>query len=50
MGAFTGFLLGAAYGLGLVLLRKAGRKSAIPCGPFMVSGALTGLLPAALAA
>lgn len=42
VGAFTGFLLGAAYGLGLVLLCKAGRKSAIPLGPFMVSGALIG--------
>ncbi|MEU2429645.1 A24 family peptidase [Streptomyces sp. NPDC007861] len=49
-GAFAGFLLGAAYGLGLVLLRRAGRKSAIPFGPFMISGALLGLLLGALAA
>ncbi|MGW1884005.1 prepilin peptidase [Streptomyces sp. NPDC001970] len=50
VGAFAGFLLGAAYGLGLVVLRKAGRKSAIPFGPFMISGALIGLLLGALAA
>ncbi|MGW9435836.1 prepilin peptidase [Streptomyces sp. NPDC055607] len=43
-GAFAGFLLGGAYGLGLVLLRKADRKSAIPFGPFMIGGALLGLL------
>ncbi|MGW2557671.1 prepilin peptidase [Streptomyces sp. NPDC001514] len=50
VGAFAGFLLGAAYGLGLVVLRRAGRKSAIPFGPFMISGALIGLLLGALAA
>ncbi|WP_443098659.1 prepilin peptidase [Streptomyces pacificus] len=44
VGAFAGFLLGAVYGLGLVLLRGAGRRTAIPFGPFMVSGALLGLL------
>ncbi|MFC5804437.1 prepilin peptidase [Streptomyces formicae] len=49
-GAFAGFLLGAMYGLGLVLLRRAGRKSAIPFGPFMMTGALLGLLLGALAA
>ncbi|MFF4171273.1 prepilin peptidase [Streptomyces sp. NPDC001744] len=43
-GAFAGFLLGAVYGLGLVLLRRAGRSSAIPFGPFMLAGGLLGLL------
>ncbi|WP_426365868.1 prepilin peptidase [Streptomyces sp. E-08] len=43
-GAFAGFLLGAVYGLGLVLLRRADRSSAIPFGPFMLGGLLLGLL------
>ncbi|MFB6839815.1 prepilin peptidase [Streptomyces sp. NPDC056361] len=43
-GAFAGFLLGAVYGLGLVVLRRAGRSAAIPFGPFMLAGALLGLL------
>ncbi|MFF5634153.1 prepilin peptidase [Streptomyces sp. NPDC012825] len=49
-GAFAGFLLGGAYGLGLVLFRGADRKSAIPFGPFMIGGALLGLLLGAPAA
>ncbi|MCN9244447.1 A24 family peptidase [Streptomyces sp. RY43-2] len=50
LGAFAGFLLGAVYGLGLLVLRRADRKSAIPFGPFMICGATTGLLLGALAA
>ncbi|MFI6137200.1 prepilin peptidase [Streptomyces griseus] len=49
VGGFAGFLFGAAYGLGLVLLRRAGRRTGIPFGPFMIGGALTGLLLGALA-
>ncbi|WP_411108219.1 prepilin peptidase [Streptomyces sp. c-19] len=49
-GAFAGFLLGAVYGFGLVLLRKAGRSSAIPFGPFMLAGGLLGLLLGAFTA
>jgi leader peptidase (prepilin peptidase)/N-methyltransferase len=49
VGAFAGFLLGAVYGLGLVVLRGAGRGAAIPFGPFMISGTLIGLLLGALA-
>ncbi|CAM5228950.1 A24 family peptidase [Streptomyces tanashiensis] len=49
-GAFAGFLLGAVYGLGLVLLRRAGRSSAIPFGPFMLAGGLLGLLLGAFTA
>ncbi|MFJ9537769.1 prepilin peptidase [Streptomyces sp. NPDC101225] len=48
-GAFTGLLYGAVYGLGMVVLRRAHRKSAIPLGPFMTGGAFTGLLLGALA-
>ncbi|MFI8434840.1 prepilin peptidase [Streptomyces sp. NPDC079020] len=50
VGAFAGFLYGAVYGLGLVILRRAGRRTGIPFGPFMIAGALTGLLLGALAA
>ncbi|MEU8561168.1 A24 family peptidase [Streptomyces cyaneofuscatus] len=50
LGGFAGFLFGAAYGLGLVLLRRAGRRTGIPFGPFMIAGALTGVLLGALAA
>ncbi|WP_432148892.1 prepilin peptidase [Streptomyces sp. bgisy029] len=50
LGGFAGFLFGAAYGLGLVLLRRAGRKTGIPFGPFMIAGALVGVLLGALAA
>ncbi|MFJ6615621.1 prepilin peptidase [Streptomyces sp. NPDC091289] len=50
LGGFAGFLFGAVYGLGLVLLRRAGRRTGIPFGPFMIAGALTGLLLGALAA
>lgn len=49
-GGFAGFLFGAAYGLGLVLMRRAGRKTGIPFGPFMIAGALLGILFGALAA
>lgn len=44
LGAFAGFVYGALYGVGLILRGRAGRKSAMPFGPFMVAGALTGLL------
>ncbi|MFF5830413.1 prepilin peptidase [Streptomyces bacillaris] len=50
LGGFAGFLFGAAYGLGLVLLRRAGRRTGIPFGPFMIAGALTGVLLGGLAA
>jgi leader peptidase (prepilin peptidase)/N-methyltransferase len=40
VGGFLGFFLGAAVGGTLMLTRKAGRKTAIPFGPFMVAGAL----------
>lgn len=49
-GAFAGFLLGSLYGVGLMVLRRADRKTAIPFGPFMIVGALAGLLLGGLAA
>ncbi|WP_328424810.1 prepilin peptidase [Streptomyces sp. NBC_00443] len=50
LGTFAGFLFGALYGAGLVVLRRAGRKTAIPFGPFLLAGALVGLLIGAYAA
>ncbi|WP_267243166.1 prepilin peptidase [Streptomyces sp. PR69] len=49
-GAFAGFLLGSLYGLALIALRRADRKSAIPFGPFMLLGAFGGLLLGAVLA
>jgi leader peptidase (prepilin peptidase) / N-methyltransferase len=39
VGAFLGFLLGGLSGLGLMLAGRAGRKTMIPFGPFMLAGA-----------
>ncbi len=44
VGAFLGFLLGGLYGAVLIVVGKAGRKSAIPFGPFMLAGALVAVL------
>lgn len=43
-GAFLGFLFGGLVGLGLLAVRRAGRKSQIPFGPFMLAGALVAVL------
>lgn len=43
-GAFLGFLFGGVVGIGLMVVRKAGRKSQIPFGPFMLAGALVAIL------
>ncbi|GHI05737.1 peptidase A24 [Streptomyces cellostaticus] len=50
LGAFAGFLLGAVYGGVLVVVRRAGRKTAIAFGPFLIAGAFLGLLAGAYAA
>lgn len=44
VGLFGGFLLGGVWGIGLILLRKGGRKSKVPFGPFMLLGALLAVL------
>ena len=44
VGAFLGFLLGGVVGLLLILVRRAGRKSSIPFGPYMLLGALLAIL------
>ncbi|MEU2064149.1 A24 family peptidase, partial [Streptomyces sp. NPDC013455] len=50
LGTFAAFLLGALYGGALVLARRAGRKTAVPFGPFLLAGTLTGVLIGAYAA
>ncbi|GAA2895545.1 hypothetical protein GCM10010517_60330 [Streptosporangium fragile] len=45
-GTFLGLLAGGLYGAALVVLRRAGRKSEIPFGPFMAVGALAAALGA----
>ncbi|MFF4020079.1 prepilin peptidase [Streptomyces sp. NPDC001843] len=44
LGTFAGFLFGALYGGALVVVRRAGRKTMIPFGPFLIAGAFVGLL------
>ncbi|GLU45996.1 prepilin peptidase [Nocardiopsis ansamitocini] len=39
-GTFAAFLLSASVGLVLIALGRAGRKTPIPFGPFMIAGAL----------
>jgi leader peptidase (prepilin peptidase)/N-methyltransferase len=43
VGAFAAFLLGGIFGVALLLARRAGRKSAIPFGPWMLAGAWVGI-------
>jgi leader peptidase (prepilin peptidase) / N-methyltransferase len=43
VGAFAAFLWGGLFGIALLLLRRAGRKTAIPFGPWMILGAWTGI-------
>ncbi|MFJ9345555.1 prepilin peptidase [Streptomyces sp. NPDC101237] len=50
LGTFAGFLLGALYGGALVVVRKAGRKTAIAFGPFLIAGAFAALLVGAYTA
>ncbi|MGW0530941.1 prepilin peptidase [Streptomyces sp. NPDC003032] len=44
LGTFAGFVLASLYGIGLVAARRAGRKTAIPFGPFLLGGAFVGVL------
>lgn len=49
-GTFAAFVLGAAYGIGLIVARRADRKTALPFGPFMIVGALLGVAAGGLGA
>lgn len=44
VGAFAAFLLGGLFGIALLLLRRAGRRTAIPFGPWMIVGAWVGIV------
>lgn len=44
VGLFGGFLLGGLWAVGLLLLGRAGRKSKVPFGPFMLAGVLLAVL------
>jgi leader peptidase (prepilin peptidase)/N-methyltransferase len=44
VGLFLGFFLGGLFGIALIAVRKGGRKTAVPFGPFMLLGALMGIL------
>jgi leader peptidase (prepilin peptidase)/N-methyltransferase len=43
VGAFAAFLLGGVFGLALLATKRAGRKTAIPFGPWMIAGAWIGI-------
>jgi leader peptidase (prepilin peptidase)/N-methyltransferase len=43
VGAFAAFFFGGIYAIALVILKKAGRKSGIPFGPWMLVGAWAGI-------
>jgi leader peptidase (prepilin peptidase)/N-methyltransferase len=43
-GLLLGFFLGGFFGIGLILVKKGGRKTAVPFGPFMLLGALLAVL------
>jgi leader peptidase (prepilin peptidase)/N-methyltransferase len=47
VGAFAAFLFGGLFGLALMLARRAGRKTAIPFGPWMILGAWVGVFAGA---
>jgi leader peptidase (prepilin peptidase) / N-methyltransferase len=44
VGGFLGFLFGGVVGGALMAMRRAGRKSQIPFGPFMLAGALVAIV------
>ncbi len=44
VGIFLGFLLGAAVGIVLMAVGKAGRRTAVPFGPFLAGGAFLAII------
>lgn len=44
LGVLAGFVLGGLYAAGLLITRRGSRKTEIPFGPFMLAGALAGIL------
>ncbi len=47
VGAIAAFILGGLYGFSLLAARRAGRKTALAFGPWMIAGAWTGALAGA---
>lgn len=43
VGALAAFLLGGVFGIVLLVLRRAGRRTALPFGPWMLAGAWIGI-------
>ncbi|SFS02624.1 leader peptidase (prepilin peptidase) / N-methyltransferase [Microbacterium sp. cf046] len=43
VGAFFAFVYGGVFGIALILARRAGRRTAIPFGPWIILGAWTGV-------
>jgi leader peptidase (prepilin peptidase)/N-methyltransferase len=43
VGAFAAFVFGGVFGLALMLIRRAGRKTQIPFGPWMIAGTWVGV-------
>lgn len=44
VGAFSAFVLGGLFAIGLLVLTRAGRKTGIPFGPWMLLGAACGVV------
>ena len=44
VGAFAAFALGGLFGIAMMLIGRARRKTAIPFGPWMLAGAWTGII------
>lgn len=44
VGSISAFVLGGVFGIALLLLRRAGRKSGLPFGPWMLAGAWVGVV------
>lgn len=47
VGAFAGFMLGSIVGVAAMAVGRAGRKTQLPFGPFMIGGALLAIFVAA---
>src|SRR5690606_12175988 len=43
VGAFAAFVLGGVFGIALMAVRRAGRRTRIPFGPWMLAGAWAGV-------
>jgi leader peptidase (prepilin peptidase)/N-methyltransferase len=44
VGALAAFILGGLFGVALLIFRKAGRKTKVPFGPWMLAGAWVGII------